>query len=59
VACVGVREMLTVIGWGKLQERDHWEDLGVGGEYLNGSLGVWKDVEIINLAEHRTCGGLL
>jgi hypothetical protein len=51
--------MLTVTGWGKLQERDHWEDLGVGREYLNGSLGVWEGVKIINLREDRTCGGLL
>jgi hypothetical protein len=51
--------MLTVTGWGKVQERDHWEDLGVGREYLNGSLGVWEGVEIINLAEERTRGGLL
>jgi hypothetical protein len=39
---------------GKAAGKNHWEDLGVGGEYLNSSLVVWEGVEFINLREDRS-----
>jgi hypothetical protein len=33
---MGRREMCKGFWWGKLRERDHWGDLGVGGRIILG-----------------------
>jgi hypothetical protein len=55
VALMGRREARIGFWWGNLKERDHWEDLGVGGRMMlewifrKWDVGVWTVLGLLRI----------